>query len=214
MKKALLLVVALAGCTTIPEIGQTPAEREILAFNFRGLQMGSRSTSLVQFPQVRQLPSPGPDQAEYEVFNPSPQVSIAKVGFFKDSLRRIELRYFDGPGARTLSLAGGWAGIRDYLMSKYGPPSKFGPEVPVDTTQSGIQGKYAKFNGVWIFSRVSRQLNYVALADGRGGVGIVTVTDTTPIPKATPTPRPTPLPTPAPPPKPRPSPSPGPNPGF
>lgn len=209
MNKACFLIVLLAGCTTIPEVSQTPAERAIRDFEFKGLRMGSTPASLVQFPQVRQLPSPNSNTVDYEIFNPSPQVSIAKASFYRGALCRLELRYFDGPGARTLTRAGGWVGIREYLIEKYGPPSKFGPDVPVETTQAGVSGRYAKFNGVWIFSRVKRQLNYVALSDGKGGVGVVTISDTTPIPAS-----PAPSAPPPPPAKPNPPPIPRANPGF
>jgi hypothetical protein len=117
----------------------------------------------------------------YEVFNATPQISEIKGWYFDNKLVRLELRYFNGAGVNTLSRAGGWEGIRNYLMQKFGPPSRFGSDVPVLATKGQWNLKYAKFNGEWIFSRIKRQINYVVMSDASGGIGVVTVMDTTPI---------------------------------
>ncbi len=119
----------------------------------------------------------------YEIFNPSPQVSKAIAYFHEDKLRKLELWYLDDLGARTLSRAGGWVGIRDYLISLYGPPSRVALDAPIVSSLPGLKAEFATFNGEWIFSGVYRQLNYIAMSDGKRGVGVVTIADTTPLPK-------------------------------
>jgi len=172
---------ALTGCETFPDPTLAPEEQAIRAFDFQGVRIGSRPGALAIFPQVQRVPIKRDGMDVYEIFNPSPQVSNAVAFYVNDRLRKLELRYFDGPGARTLSRAGGWAGIRDLLISRYGPPSRFGQDAPNVATQRGLDPKFAKFNGEWIFSRVNRQLNFIVMSDSAGGVGVVTVQDTTPL---------------------------------
>lgn len=174
-------VLGLTGCETIPDVSQTEQEKAIRAFDFQGIKIGSRSGTLAVFPQVQRVPLLREGMTVYEIFNPTPQVSKAIAYYHQDKLRKLELRYFDGPGARTLTRAGGWNGIRDYLISKYGPPSRFSTDAPIVSSQPGLKAEYAKFNGEWIFSRVYRQLNFIAMADSKGGVGVVTIADTTPL---------------------------------
>jgi hypothetical protein len=159
----------------------TPEEKAIRDFDFQGVRIGSKPGSLAIFSQVQRVPVKRDGMDAYEVFNPTSQVSMLIAFYHDDRLRKLELRYYDGPGALTLTRAGGWAGIRDYLIKKYGPPSRFAKDAPVVTNQKGINPQFAKFNGEWIFSRVKRQLNYVAMADNNGGVGVVTIFDTTPL---------------------------------
>ncbi len=177
-------ILGMTGCETIPNVSQTEQEKAIRAFDFQGLKLGSRSGSLAVFSQVQRVPLLRDGMTVYEIFNPSPQVSKVIAFYHQDRLRKLELRYFDGPGARTLSRAGGWVGIRDYLIAKYGPPSRFASDAPIVTAQPGLRAEYAKFNGEWIFSRVYRQLNFIAMADSKGGVGVVTISDTSPFAKA------------------------------
>lgn len=216
--------LAFSGCETLTDsTGQTEHERAIRSFDFQGIRIGSRSGALAAFPQVQRVPLLREGMTVYEIFNPTPQVSLALAFYHNDRLRKLELRYFDGPGARTLTRAGGWAGIRDYLIDRYGPPSRFGAEAKIATALPGLKAEFAKFNGEWIFSRANRQLNFIAMADDGSGVGIVTIADTTPLIQEIPTPggtRPasvTPIiQTPSPAttaPTPRPTPQP-PNPGF
>lgn len=185
-----VLGLVFAGCESVPITSLTAQERAMRDFDFQGIRIGSRSGALATFPQVQRVPLLREGMVVYEIFNPTPQVSKAIAFYHEDRLRKLELRYFDGPGARTLQRAGGWAGIRDYLIARYGPPSRFGTEAEIVTNQPGLKAEFAKFNGVWIFSRINRQLNYVAMADNRGGVGVVTVQDTTPLVQPSPTPGP------------------------
>lgn len=180
----LIGVLILSGCETLEDTTtRTEQEKAIRAFDFQGVKIGSRSGSLAVFPQVQRVPLLREGMTVYEIFNPTPQVSKAIAYYHQDKLRKLELRYFDGPGARTLTRAGGWVGIRDYLISRYGPPSRFALDAPIVSTQPGLKAEFAKFNGEWIFSRVYRQLNFIAMADSKGGVGVVTIADTTPLPK-------------------------------
>ncbi len=174
--------MVLAGCGTLLDPALTPEEREVLEFSLDGVKIGDRPGVLAKFPQVQRVPVKLDGLDVYEVFNPSPQISAVIASFHQDGLRKLEIRYFNGPGTRTLSRAGGWEGIRDYLIEKFGPPSRFGADAPIVASQPGLKVEYAKFNGEWIFSRVRRQVNFIAMADAAGGVGVVTVMDTTPIP--------------------------------
>ncbi len=176
-----VLMIGLVGCATLnPTL--TDAEREILNFNVEGIAIGDQPGKLAIFSQVQRIPIQLDGMDVYEIYNPIPQISNMVASFYQNKLRKLEIRYFNGPGVNTLERAGGWVGIRDYLMESYGPPSRFGDQVPVVASQKGLQTKYAKFNGEWIFSRVQRRLNYIAMADNNGGVGVVVIEDTTPRP--------------------------------
>lgn len=187
----------LSGCQTLLDPGITPEEREVLSFDVDGVKIGGKPGQLAIFSQVSHIPIKLGGYDVYEVYNATPQISQIKAWYFDDKLRRIELRYFNGPGVNTLTRAGGWEGLRNYLMKKFGPPSRFGSDVPIMATKGEWSGgKYAKFNGEWVFSRVKRQVNYSAMAQGGEGIGVVTIMDTTPLetprmvvePASTPTP--------------------------
>jgi hypothetical protein len=182
--KLLLLgaaLLALAGCETALNPTLTPEEKAIVSFDVNGVTLGGRPGQLAVFSQVQHIPIKLGGYDVYEVFNATPNISEIKAWYFNDKLKRIELRYFNGPGTHTLSRAGGWDGIRNYLMKKFGPPSRFGADVPILATKGEWNVKYAKFNGEWLFSRVHRQLNYSAMADAGKGIAVITVQDTTPI---------------------------------
>lgn len=194
---AVLCGLALSGCETpgITSMNVSKAEQAMKSFNFEGLRLGDKPSSLQRFPQVQKQPFGRSQYDIYEIYNPNDQISIAIAYFSGDRLVKLELRYFDGPGIRTLSRAGGWAGLRDYLCTKFGPPSRAGNNVALVTEFYGLKPEYAKFNGEWIFSRLNRRVNYVAFTDDKGGIGLVTFTEIAP---------PAPAPTPAPKPKPAP----------
>lgn len=174
-------VVFLTGCETLSNPSLTPEEQAIRDFDFEGVRIGTKPGSLAIFSQVQRVPIKRDGMVTYEVANPTSQVSMLIAFYHEDRLRKVELRYFDGSGSTTLTRAGGWAGIRNYLIEKYGPPSRFSKDAPIVTNQKGINAQFAKFNGEWVFSRVNRQMNYVAMADDKGGVGVVTIFDTTPL---------------------------------
>ncbi len=54
---------------------------------------------------------------------------------------------------------------------RYGPPVKTGPNVPQLNALPGLNSGYAKFDGVWDFPRIPRQMHFITLADAKGGVG-------------------------------------------
>ena len=199
MKYVLLLLTAvmcfgLAGCQTsgVGGSGTVRGEQAVAAFNVGGLKIGDRTKSLSRFAQVQKQPFGRTDYEIYEIYNPNDQISIAIAYFQHDRLKKLEIRYFDGPGISTLSRAGGWEGLRDYICSRFGPPSRTGAGVALATDYYGLKPEGAKFNGEWVFSRKNRKVNYVAFSDAKGGLGIVTVSDVTPI--VVPKPRPTPTP--------------------
>lgn len=211
MKYALALLstavcLSFLGCQTsgVGNSGTVRGEQAIMNFNVGGLKIGDKTSSLRRFAQVAKQPFGRTDYDIYEIYNPNDQISIALAYFQNDRLKKLEIRYFDGPGIATLSRAGGWDGIRDYICSRFGPPSRTGENVPLATDYYGIKTSAAKFNGEWLFTRKNRRLNYVAVSDAKGGLGIVTVADITPVvlPKPRPTPTPSPVvrtvPTPAP----------------
>lgn len=177
----ILFAFALSGCESLPFPGLTKAEREVLEFEVQGLKIGDEKQVLARYEGVNKIPGfPGGFEV-FEIFNPSPEISTMVAFFANDRLHKIELRYFDGPTARTLSRSGGWIGIRDYLIQKFGPPSRIGNDVELVATQPGIRKEFAKFHGEWIFSRVDRLVNYIALSDNTGGVAVITVMDSRPV---------------------------------
>lgn len=179
-----LAIALLSGCESLMLQSLTEPEREILDFEVQGLRLGSPREILANYAEVSKMPGFTEEGLEkFDILNPSPQISMISAFFFDGKVRRLEIRYFDGPTARSLTRAGGWTGIRDYIIQKFGPPTETGTEVPVTASQPGLNPQFARFNGVWKFPNVRRQLNYIAMADGRGGVGVVTVEDTRPLPQ-------------------------------
>lgn len=180
----LLALVALTACESLRQAGLTEQERAALDFSVAGLSLGAPREILANYQNVNKLPGFTSEGLEvFEITDPIPQISMI-VAFFHDAkIKRMELRYFDGPTTKSLRRSGGWTGIRDYMIEKFGSPTATGAKVPVAATQKGLNAQYAKFNGVWDFPNVSRQLNFIALADNKGGVGVVNIADTRPIPK-------------------------------
>lgn len=189
--RALILsavVLFLPGCAIFFHPKWTPEEKEMQHFNVDRIKIGSKPKELSRFPQVKEVKGKKENELIYEVFNPNPHISMMILWYEgkpkKQTLKQVELRYFDGSGVETLKNSGGWQGIRDYIIQYYGPPSMFGPEVPVVATQAGLDPTTATFNGMWDFSRINRQMNFIANVSAKGGVGVVTVMDTT-VPKMT-----------------------------
>lgn len=178
-----LLMPACASLSKIFHPKWTPEENEMLKFNVDRIKLGSKPKELKQFPQVKEVKGKKENELIYEVFNPNSHISLMILWYEgkpkKQTLKQIELRYFHGSGVETLTISGGWQGIRDYMIQYYGPPSMFGPDVPVVATQAGLDPKTAVFNGAWNFSRINRRLNYIANVTEKGGVAVVTAMDTT-----------------------------------
>jgi hypothetical protein len=193
---AIAAVAALAGCQTLIDPSLTKEERAVLEFDVEGITIGGPSGQLAKFSQVQHIPVKLGGYDVYEIYNATPNISEIKGWYYNNKLTRLEMRYFNGRGVNTLTRAGGWEGIRNYMMEKFGPPSRFGSDVPIMATKGLWNTKYAKFNGEWIFSRIRRQINYSAMADAGQGIAVVTIMDTTPVvtprmaaePASTPTP--------------------------
>ena len=177
------LCVSFVGCQTpgVGASGTVKGENAIYRFNLQGLKIGDKPASLARFAQVAKQPFGRTDYDIYEIYNPNDQISIAIAYFQNNRLVKLEFRYFDGPGIATLSRAGGWTGIRDYVCSRFGPPSRTGANVPLATDYYGLKASVAKFNGEWVFSRKDRKLNYIASTDDKTGVAIVTVSNIAPL---------------------------------
>lgn len=175
----LLLALALAGCASWFHPRWNEQEKNILNFNVQGIRMGSPPSHLKVFPQAQKNPEPQDGMDVYQVFNPNAHISTLIAWYQKKKLKKLELRYFNASGVETLKISGGWEGLKKELFDYFGPPSQFGPQVPLATAMK-IDPEAAKFNGEWIFSRVHRQLNYVTEDDGKDGVAVITVTDTSP----------------------------------
>lgn len=188
MKATLRLVLFLiigwgfSGCETGSVGSTTKGEIAAREVNLNGMKLGDKKTALSRFAQTQRAPIGRTGYDTYEIYNPSPQISMAVAYFRNDRLKKLELRYYDSATLHTLARAGGWVGLRDYMINKFGNPSRFGPEIPLETYVGGLQPKNAQFNGEWIFSRINRKINFIAFSDAKGGLGLVTFTDTTPVP--------------------------------
>jgi len=181
----LLALLPFSGCALFgPK--QTQYEKNILNFNVQGIEMGSPPHNLSIFSQVKKPPTAPGGKLVYQVFNPNTHISAAIFWYEANRLRNVELRYVNGSGVETLNLAGGWVGIRESLFTDFGPPSAFGPGVVITAKLPGLDAATAKFNGVWFFTRVNRQLNYTAMSDDETGNGVaaITVLDTKPLKKS------------------------------
>jgi len=172
-------ILLIGGCASWFHPSWTKQEKNILHFNVQGIGIGSPPSHLKIFPQTQKNPQPQDGMDVYQVFNPNPHISTLIAWYQKKKLHKLELRYFNASGVETLKVSGGWEGLQKDLFDYFGPPSEFGPQVPLATAMK-LDPQAAKFNGVWIFSRVHRQLNYTAEDDGKSGVAVITLTDTTP----------------------------------
>ncbi len=173
-------VALLQGCQSWFHPRWTPYEKAILKFNVQGITMGSPPSHLKIFTQVKKDPTSPDGMMVFQIFNPNPHISMMLAWYENNRLKKVELRYFNAGAVDTLTVSGGWDGLMNALMKDFGPPSEFGPKVTVVATQAGIDPTAAQFNGVWFFSRVDRQLNYVTVNNETGGIGIITVADTSP----------------------------------
>jgi len=140
----------------------TPGESKMLNMRLGGIGLESQPTELNKFSQVTKVSPAQSGYTVYQVYNPNPNVSVMIGWYLTNRMKQVEFRYLDGPGATCLSNSGGWNGILTYLMNEFGTASMTGTNVPIVATQAGLRQSNAVFNGVWIFSRVNRQLNYLA----------------------------------------------------
>jgi hypothetical protein len=173
------LIFGQTGCETFGGKPPTKSEIAVRKVNLNGLLLGDREKKMIKlFPQAKLMPFGRSDRRVFEIENPNPHISLAVAYFVNDQLIKLELRYFNGPGVRTLSSAGGWDGLRDYLIAKFGAPTRVGENVPLQTEAGDMNAKYAKFNGEWNFPKQQRLVQYITFSDSSGGIGVVTFVDT------------------------------------
>lgn len=140
----------------------TPGEDNVLGLRFGGIELESQPTELNKFSQVKKITPAQNGFTVYQLYNPNPNVSMMIGWYLTNRMKQMELRYLDAVGVNSLSNSGDWKGIASYLTNKFGSPSMIGTNVPIVATQAGLSATNAVFNGVWVFSRVNRQLNYLA----------------------------------------------------
>lgn len=197
---ALVIALGTGGCASWLHPKWTPHEKAALGFSVQGVRLGSPPSHLKLFTQVKKDPKKSEFMDVYEVYNPNPHISTLLAWYLENHLKWVELRYFNSAGVSTLKISGGAEGIRDFCVNHYGPPSRFGPDVPVVATQAGLDPNLAAFNGEWIFSRIDRQINLITFEDPSGtGAAFFTIRNTSaptkreakkrePFPKAEPPP--------------------------
>lgn len=179
---SLLLATTLAaGCATggkkpAPKPGDTVFKK----FEVAGVKLGDGRSVVRKFGSAKKSALSGGDREVYEIYKPNAYISMLVLTFQDGRVRKMELRYFNGPTEHTLTSAGGWDGLRDYLIKRFGPPTRTGAAVPQLTDLRGLNAGYARFNGEWLFPKADRRIHYIALADAKGGVGAITFLDTSP----------------------------------
>jgi hypothetical protein len=139
-----------------------PGQKEMLGMSFGGIGLGSSPSDLKKFSQIKKISPMQDGMTIYQIYNPNENISMMIAWYQDNRLKKTELRYLNAAGVATLTNSGGWDGIANYLTNKFGPPSMVGTNVPIVATQDGLKSTNAVFNGVWVFSRVNRQLNYLA----------------------------------------------------
>ncbi|TSA33523.1 MAG: hypothetical protein D4R65_07660 [Verrucomicrobiaceae bacterium] len=185
MKKISMLLILPALLCTCATANKKPAPPAAGATQFRklevaGAHLGDTKAALRKFPTAKKSPLSTPSREVYEIYKPNPYISMLVLTFQDGRVRKMELRYFNGPTEHTLATAGGWDGLRDYLVKRFGPPTRTGADVPQLNDMKGLNAGYSRFNGEWMFPKVFRRVHYIALADASGGVGVITFLDTAP----------------------------------
>lgn len=171
----------LTGCATSgKKTPPKPGEADFRKLEVAGVKLGDTKSVLRRFGSAKKSSLSGGDREVYEIYKPNPYISMLVLTFQDGRVRKMELRYFNGPTEHTLTSAGGWDGLRDYLVKRFGPPTRTGAAVPQLTDMRGLNAAYSKFNGEWIFPKAQRRIHYIALADAKGGVGTITFLDTSP----------------------------------
>ncbi len=179
----LVLIAATAmvtGCATSakkPVPAPAPGDAAFKKLEVAGVKLGDGKTVLRKFGSAKKSPSSGGDREVYEIYKPNPYISMLVLTFQDGRVRKMELRYFQGPTEHTYMTAGGWEGLRDYLIKRFGSPTKTGTAVP-QLSDLHLNAGYSKFNGEWIFPKSEHRIHYIALADAKGGVAAVTFLDT------------------------------------
>jgi len=177
----LILIAATAmatGCATgAKKPAPAPGDAAFKKLEVAGVKLGDGKTALRKFGSAKKSPLSGGDREVYEIYKPNPYISMLVLTFQDGRVRKMELRYFQGPTEHTYMTAGGWEGLRDYLVKRFGPPARTGAAVPQLSDLHQNAG-YSKFNGEWVFPKSEHRIHYIALADAKGGVAAVTFLDT------------------------------------
>lgn len=180
----LILVAATAmvtGCaTSAKKPAPPPGDAAFKKLEVAGVKLGDGEAVLRKFGSAKKSPLSGGGREVYEIYKPNAYISMLVLTFQDGRARKMELRYFQGPTEHTYTTAGGWEGLREYLVKRFGPPTKTGAAVPQLTDMHGLNAGYSKFNGEWIFPKADRRIHYIALADAKGGVAAITFLDTSP----------------------------------
>ena len=168
----------VAGCATSPKnpAPKPPGDAVFKKLDVAGVKLGDGKGVLHRFGSAKKGASGGGREV-YEIYKPNAYISMLVLTFQDGQVRKMELRYFQGPTEHTYITAGGWEGLRDYLIKKFGPPTRTGAAVP-QLNDLHLNAGYSKFNGEWIFPKADRRIHFIALADSNGGVAAITFLDT------------------------------------
>lgn len=175
-------VMMATGCATAEKkkAPSRPGDAVFKKLEVAGVKLGDGKGVLRRFGNAKKSTLSGGDREVYEIYKPNAYISMLVLTFQDGRVRKMELRYFQGPTEHTYMTAGGWQGLRDYLTQRFGPPTRTGAAVPKLTDMRDLNAGYAKFNGEWIFPKAERQIHFISLADAKGGVAAITFLDTSP----------------------------------
>ena len=177
------MAVALAtGCATGGKKPAKPVPRPsdgaFKKLEVAGVKLGDGKGVLRKFGSAKKSPLSGNGREVYEIYKPNAYISMLVLTFQEGRVKKMELRYFQGPTEHTYMTAGGWEGLRDYLIKRFGPPTRTGAAVPQLTDMAGLNAGYARYNGEWLFPKAEKRIHFISLADTKGGVAAITFLDT------------------------------------
>ncbi len=177
------MAAALAtGCATGGKKPVKPAARPgdtaFKKLEVAGVKLGDGKGVLRKFGTAKKSPLSGGGREVYEIYKPNAYISMLVLTFQEGRVKKMELRYFQGPTEHTYMTAGGWEGLRDYLTKRFGPPTKTSAGVAQLTDMPGLNAGYARYNGEWLFPKAEKRIHFISLADTKGGVAAITFLDT------------------------------------
>ena len=107
----LILIAATALVTGCATSGKKPApapgDAAFKKLEVAGVKLGDAKTVLRKFGSAKKSPSSGGDREVYEIYKPNPYISMLVLTFQDGRVRKMELRYFQGPTEHTYVTAGG-----------------------------------------------------------------------------------------------------------
>ena len=156
-----------------------PADSAFKKLEVAGVKLGDGKGVLHKFGSAKKSSSTRGGCEVYEIYKPNPYISMLVLTFQDGRVRKMELRYFQGSTEHTYITAGGWEGLRDYLIKRFGPPTRTGAAVP-QLGDLHLNAGYSKFNAEWLSPKAERRIHCIALADSNGGVVAITFLDTSP----------------------------------